>query len=47
FTVGYENLFMKFPEPKTEEEMKANRRVEIIIRNCNEVKKHHSGVSSF
>jgi outer membrane protein OmpA-like peptidoglycan-associated protein len=47
FAVGYENIFMKFPEPKTEEEMKANRRVEIIIRDCNKVKKHHSDVSSF
>jgi outer membrane protein OmpA-like peptidoglycan-associated protein len=37
-TVGYENLYMKFPKPTSEEEMKANRRVEIIIRDCNKMK---------
>jgi outer membrane protein OmpA-like peptidoglycan-associated protein len=35
---GYSNYNMKFPEPKNEAQMKANRRVEIIIRDCNKIK---------
>jgi outer membrane protein OmpA-like peptidoglycan-associated protein len=33
---GYSNAQMKFPNPKNEDEQKANRRVEIVIRQCND-----------
>lgn len=34
---GYSNRMMKFPNPTNEDEAKANRRVEIIIKDCTEV----------
>jgi outer membrane protein OmpA-like peptidoglycan-associated protein len=33
---GYSNAQMKFPNPKNEDEQKANRRVEIVIRECDD-----------
>ncbi len=33
---GYSNAQMKYPNPKNEEEQKANRRVEIVIRECDD-----------
>lgn len=36
---GYSNAQMKYPTPKTEEEQKANRRVEVIIKDCGEVER--------
>ncbi len=30
------NAQMKYPNPKNEEEQKANRRVEIVIRECDD-----------
>jgi hypothetical protein len=36
---GYSNAQMKYPMPKTEEEQKANHRVEVIIKDCGEVER--------
>jgi outer membrane protein OmpA-like peptidoglycan-associated protein len=35
---GYGNAKMKFPNPKNETEAQENRRVEIIVRNCLDIK---------
>jgi len=37
--VGYSNTKMKFPNPRTEAEHQENRRVEIIIRKCDQISK--------
>ncbi len=42
YIIGYSNIHMKYPKATSEEEQAANRRVEITIKDCEEVRKVNS-----